>query len=92
MSLEPATVVIFGASGDLTQRKLVPALHSLACEGLLSPRSQVVGLARSHLSDAEFRRRRQDAITAELLDVVSGYEAALSAAGEPAACTEIESA
>jgi F-type H+-transporting ATPase subunit gamma len=42
--------------------------------------------------DAEFRRRRQDAITAELLDVVSGYEAALSAAGEPAACTEIESA
>ncbi len=31
----PATIVIFGASGDLTRRKLVPALHSLACEGLL---------------------------------------------------------
>jgi F-type H+-transporting ATPase subunit gamma len=42
--------------------------------------------------DGEFRRRRQDAITAELLDVVSGYEAALSAPGEPAARTEIESA
>jgi len=30
----PTTIVIFGASGDLTRRKLVPALHSLACEGL----------------------------------------------------------
>ena len=30
---DTVTIVIFGASGDLTRRKLVPALHSLACEG-----------------------------------------------------------
>ena len=40
---EPATIVIFGASGDLTRRKLVPALHSLGCEGLLPDASQVLG-------------------------------------------------
>jgi len=54
---EPATVVILGASGDLTQRKLVPALHSLACEGLVPPESRVIGVARSPLSDKAFRDR-----------------------------------
>jgi glucose-6-phosphate 1-dehydrogenase len=52
--LDPAIVVIFGASGDLTRRKLVPALHSLSCEGLLPPESRVVGIARSPLSDEAF--------------------------------------
>jgi glucose-6-phosphate 1-dehydrogenase len=50
-------VVIFGASGDLTRRKLVPALHSLNCEGLLPPESRVVGIARSPLSDEAFHKR-----------------------------------
>jgi len=54
---EPATIVIFGASGDLTQRKLVPALHSLGCEGLLPAGTEVIGLARSSLSDEAFRAR-----------------------------------
>ncbi len=54
---EPATIVIFGASGDLTQRKLVPALHSLSCEGLLPAGSRVIGVARSPLSDEAFRER-----------------------------------
>jgi glucose-6-phosphate 1-dehydrogenase len=54
---EPVTVVIFGASGDLTQRKLVPALHSLGCEGLLPAASRVIGVARSSLSDEAFRKR-----------------------------------
>jgi glucose-6-phosphate 1-dehydrogenase len=53
---EPAIIVIFGASGDLTQRKLVPALHSLACEELIPPETQVLGVSRSVLSDDEFRR------------------------------------
>ena len=53
---EPATIVIFGASGDLTQRKLVPALHSLACEGLIPAETQVLGVSRSVMSDDEFRR------------------------------------
>jgi len=52
---DPAAIVIFGASGDLTQRKLVPALHSLGCEGFLPPSSQVIGVARSSLSDEAFR-------------------------------------
>ncbi len=54
---QPATIVILGASGDLTRRKLVPALHSLACEDLLPVESQVVGVARSTLSDEAFRQR-----------------------------------
>jgi glucose-6-phosphate 1-dehydrogenase len=53
----PVTIVIFGASGDLTQRKLVPAIHSLACEGLLPRDSHVVGVARSPLSDDAFREQ-----------------------------------
>jgi glucose-6-phosphate 1-dehydrogenase len=56
-SAEPATIVIFGASGDLTQRKLVPALHSLGCAGLLPTATQVLGMARSPLSDEAFRGR-----------------------------------
>ena len=56
-NLTPSTVVIFGASGDLTRRKLVPALHSLACDGLLAPETQVVGVARSTLTDEAFRDR-----------------------------------
>ncbi len=54
---DPATIVIFGASGDLTQRKLVPALHSLACLGLLNRAIRVVGVARTPLSDDEFHNR-----------------------------------
>jgi len=54
---DPATIVIFGASGDLTRRKLVPALHSLSYEGLLPSASRVLGVARSPLSDQAFRDR-----------------------------------
>jgi glucose-6-phosphate 1-dehydrogenase len=53
----PAVIVIFGASGDLTQRKLVPALHTLSCGGLLSKAARLVGVARSILSDEAFRDR-----------------------------------
>jgi len=51
----PCTIVIFGASGDLTQRKLVPALHSLDCSGLLPSQLRIIGVARSQFSDDEFR-------------------------------------
>jgi glucose-6-phosphate 1-dehydrogenase len=53
---DPATIVIWGASGDLTQRKLIPALHSLGCDGLL-PDVRVVGVARTRFSDQDFRAR-----------------------------------
>jgi glucose-6-phosphate 1-dehydrogenase len=62
--VEPAIVVIFGASGDLTQRKVVPALHSLTCEGLLPPEIRVVGVARSALSDEEFHKRLFEGVEA----------------------------
>jgi len=59
---EPAAIVIFGASGDLTQRKLAPALHSLRCEGLLAPKSRILGVARSSFSDAVFRDRLYEGV------------------------------
>jgi glucose-6-phosphate 1-dehydrogenase len=50
-------LVIFGASGDLTRRLLMPALYNLACDGLLPPRFAVVGLAMDDLSTEQFRER-----------------------------------
>ena len=54
---EPGTVVIFGASGDLAKRKLIPALYNLiACgQGLMHPKSAVLGFARREMSIEEFR-------------------------------------
>jgi glucose-6-phosphate 1-dehydrogenase len=51
----PCAVVIFGASGDLTSRKLVPALYDLALQRLLPPEFAVVGCARRPYSDEAFR-------------------------------------
>ncbi|NLT43408.1 MAG: glucose-6-phosphate dehydrogenase [Anaerolineae bacterium] len=53
---QPTVVVIFGASGDLTRRKIVPALHSLRCAGELPAFCRLVGVARSPMSDDEFRQ------------------------------------
>ncbi len=59
---DPCVMVIFGASGDLTKRKLVPSLLNLAKDGLLSDRFAVIGVSRSELSHEEFRERlRRDA-------------------------------
>ena len=52
---EPCTVIIFGATGDLTHRKLVPALYNLQRERLLPPGFSVVGFARRDWSDDFFR-------------------------------------
>src|SRR5690606_16776451 len=49
---EPCTVVIFGATGDLTHRKLVPALYNLAVDGELPPGVKIIGFARREKSDA----------------------------------------
>jgi glucose-6-phosphate 1-dehydrogenase len=53
---EPLTLVVFGASGDLTRRKLMPAIYQLWCQGLLDERSTILGYARSDKSDASFRQ------------------------------------
>ena len=58
----PAVMVIFGASGDLTKRKLIPALYNLAAEGLLTDELAVVGLARREMSHEQFRQKLTDDI------------------------------
>jgi glucose-6-phosphate 1-dehydrogenase len=52
---DPCIMVIFGASGDLTKRKLIPALYNLAKDNLLSKEFAVVGFARNELSSEQFR-------------------------------------
>ena len=59
---EPCVIVIFGASGDLTRRKIFPALYALAYRRLLPERFAVVGTARSEWSDDEFRERMEHAV------------------------------
>lgn len=51
----PCTLVIFGASGDLTRRLLAPAIAHLMRDGAISPEFAIIGLARTPMSDAEFR-------------------------------------
>ena len=52
----PCTLVIFGASGDLTRRLLAPAIAHLSRDGAISTDFAIVGIARSEMSDQEFRR------------------------------------
>jgi glucose-6-phosphate 1-dehydrogenase len=58
---EPCSVVIFGATGDLTHRKLVPALYNLAADGDLPPGLSVVGFARRDKTDEIFRSELETA-------------------------------
>ena len=52
----PCVVVIFGASGDLTKRKLVPALYDLFAAGCLAKEFAVLGVGRDQLSTEQFRQ------------------------------------
>jgi glucose-6-phosphate 1-dehydrogenase len=56
LPVHPTALVIFGATGDLAQRKLLPALYNLAHEGALPERFALVGNARSQMTDEEFRQ------------------------------------
>jgi glucose-6-phosphate 1-dehydrogenase len=58
----PCVIVIFGASGDLTHRKLIPALFDLFQSGLLSKQFAVLGFSRSQLTNEDFRRTARDGI------------------------------
>lgn len=58
---EPCSLVIFGATGDLTHRKLVPALYNLSADGNLPPSISVVGFARRDKDDAIFRSELEEA-------------------------------
>src|ERR1700724_2808875 len=52
---EPVTVVLFGASGDLAKRKVIPAMYDLAIHNSLGPRYAIVGFSRTAMSDENFR-------------------------------------
>jgi glucose-6-phosphate 1-dehydrogenase len=61
-------VVIYGANGDLTKRKLMPALYRLAYEGRLAPGFAVVGISRTAMTNDEFRDRMHDSVKKFLED------------------------
>jgi glucose-6-phosphate 1-dehydrogenase len=59
---DPTTLVIFGASGDLTRRKLLPAIYQLARAQRLPAQFAVIGVARSPMSDDDFRKEFHDSL------------------------------
>src|SRR6185503_3026967 len=59
---DPCIMVIFGAAGDLTRRKLIPALYNLAKSELLSREFAVVGVARAKWSQEDFRQKASEDI------------------------------
>jgi glucose-6-phosphate 1-dehydrogenase len=61
---EPCIVVIFGATGDLTKRKLLPALYRLAQQQLIPPEFAIVGTARQPLGDDDYRALMREAVSA----------------------------
>jgi glucose-6-phosphate 1-dehydrogenase len=54
-------LIIFGASGDLARRKLIPSLYNLACVGCMNPDFEVLGTGRTEMSDEEFRAKMREA-------------------------------
>src|SRR3954447_4961640 len=64
----PAAVVIFGASGDLASRKLLPALHALSVEDLLDPSSWIIGVGRSDIGDDGWREIMAKAVAGKHVD------------------------
>ena len=60
--LDPCTIVIFGASGDLTARKLIPALYHLFKEKQMPSAFRVVGFARREKNDASWRQELRTAL------------------------------
>lgn len=61
-SAEPCTVLIFGATGDLTKRKLLPALYNLMQQRLIPPQFAILGTARQRMGDEEFRSLMRQAL------------------------------
>ncbi len=61
---DPCILVIFGASGDLTRRKLIPALYDLCGVGCMGAQFEVVGTGRTHMTDEQFRESMHEAAKA----------------------------
>jgi glucose-6-phosphate 1-dehydrogenase len=63
MPSSPAcAIVIFGASGDLAKRKLIPAVHEMQREGLLNEHTYIVGFSRSPMTDEQYRADSREAV------------------------------
>jgi glucose-6-phosphate 1-dehydrogenase len=62
LPVHPTNLAIFGATGDLSNRKLLPALYNLAHEGALPERFNLVGISRSEMTDDEFRAMATEAV------------------------------
>lgn len=62
----PLSIIIFGASGDLTLHKLIPALYQLFSKGRLPPQARIVGTARSQFSDQEYHQRLLEPVKKEV--------------------------
>ena len=69
MTESTTSLVIFGASGDLASRKLLPALYGLHRKKRLDERVRIVGFSRSQHSDDEFRKRMKDAVGSSSADL-----------------------
>ncbi len=63
LPVHPTTLVIFGATGDLSRRKLLPAIYNLAHEGALPERFNLIGVSRGELTDDQFREEAREAIS-----------------------------
>jgi glucose-6-phosphate 1-dehydrogenase len=61
--VQPFDYVVFGATGDLTKRKLIPALYHRFQDGQFDEQSRIIGVSRSKLSDAEFQQLARDSLT-----------------------------
>jgi glucose-6-phosphate 1-dehydrogenase len=72
--ISPQCLVIFGASGDLTHRKLIPALFELFRQRRLPSEFAVLGCARRPWSDEEFRERVAQSLTAEIEEHRTAWE------------------
>src|SRR5947207_1454186 len=59
----PMAIVVFGASGDLTRKKILPGLYNLFVEGLLPERHTIIGYAFSEWSDHDFREHARASIS-----------------------------
>jgi glucose-6-phosphate 1-dehydrogenase len=62
LPVHPTTLVIFGATGDLAHRKLLPAIYNLAHEGALPERFNLIGVSRSEMSDDEYKTLARESV------------------------------
>ena len=63
---DPCVMVIFGAAGDLTRRKLIPGLYNLSCVGCMNPQFEVLGVGRTPMRSEDFRAKMREAVADSL--------------------------